>query len=190
MAAKFNDRLAMQALETALAEHAKELQQQTELETSRTQIQNELLEIETELEALNTKSFECSGDLSTALAIDTAVAGHETRKAELKAAHEMAKKKLRLIDNARTRISLDIPLATEAVRTARCTLAASFERWALSQSVVKEAFKILSESRATWNMALGGNLDVERWCIDTIFDCAPSQKQHDDACSLLKFPDE
>ncbi len=186
MASKFNDRMATRALTSALDAHEAALSKQREIEQARTQLQAELLKIEVDLER-NSQPF-TGGDLSTAAEIDAAVTSQENKRTELEHARDLAKRKLRLIDDARTRAGLDLMTTRPNVAEARAALAAAFERWTMALPEIKTALKTMASTRATWDSALAGCLDVDAWCRDLLWDCQPTREQSAAADSLLSIP--
>ena len=185
----FHDELAQQALETAIAEHTKLLRDNRELQASRDALVSEIQTLESELEQLATRPHRQTMALSVS-GIDAAVNSQESRRTELETSRDAAVRRLRLTDDARTRLSGKIANQRESVREKRAALAAAFERWTLSQPVVKEAINHLCLSRAVWDATLGGCLDVEQWSVDLLYDHVPSDSQYSYARKLLVVEDE
>ncbi len=188
MAAKFTDKLTQVALDDALTAYASALEKQKEIEKARTALQTELLDIETKLER-NGQPF-TGVTLTTADEIDAALQGQEDSRIELERQLEFAKRKLRLIVSVRDKANSDIPLAAARVKESRATVAAAFERHALSEPQVKKAFEVLAEVKATWIEALRGYHDENLWAADVLGELVPTEKQCRTARILLRIEDE
>jgi len=186
--AKFSDKLTQQALASALDAHEAALSKQRELEQARDALHVELQNIEKKMEC-NSQPF-TGGDLNTAAAIDDAVTTQENKRAELEHARDLATRKIRLINTARDRASLDLMTTRPNVAEARAALAAAFERWTLQQPAIKSAIKTLCECCAAWTVALAGQIDAERWAADLLFDHTPTEAQYANARELLRIDDE
>lgn len=187
MAKSFTDRIAEKVLADAISAHDGLVKSQAELQASHDALVADIHCIESELEQLADRPF--SGSATSLAEIEAQTLSQENKRTELQQQLEAARLKLRLVDDSRTKTFLELNLAVPRVREARCTMAAGHERWLLSQKPITEGIKAFNEIFVVWDSALGG-LELRQWIYEIFFDNPPTERQHQAARELLKFPDE
>ena len=185
MAAKFSDSLATQALNGAINEHDRLARSQIELQAARDNLLEDIAATQAELTQLAEKPFSTS---STSFAeIEAQTSAQEKTREELQQRLEAEKRKLRLVNDSRTKTSTDLHLASTAVKEGRCTVAASFERH--SRKEIELAVRTLNDARAVWDAALEGGFDFATWSRDLLLEHRPTEAQEQAARALLGTED-
>lgn len=182
---KFHDKLATQALETAIAEHARLIRNQSELQKARDELVSDIERIETDLDQLTDSR---TGGAASLAEIEARTIEQGNTRAELQQQLDVARRKLRLVDASRTKTSLDLSLATTRVKESRATVAAAFERHVRKD--IELAVRTLNTARAVWDEALDGAFDYVDWMHDLLLESRPTEAQYADARRLLRIDDE
>ena len=186
MATKFSNELTQQALAGAINEHDRLARSQIELQSARDNLLEGITALEAELARLAERPFSTS---STSLAeIEAQTSEQENTRAELQRQLEAEKRKLRLVDDSRTKTSTDLHLASTAVKEGRCTVAANLER--RSRKDIAGAVRALNAVRAVWDEALEGGFDFADWARDLLLEHRPTEAQYASAREMLRIEDE
>jgi chromosome segregation ATPase len=195
MAAKFTDKLATQALDQALDDHADAVQRQRELFENKNTVESELKDLDDEISNL-TRSIKTSripaGTRLSVAEIEKLSCDQDAQLEVLKTQHAEKTRKLRLYKMALQQVQQEIMLAKNQVDKARTTLAASFERHILDSAEVKKALDLLRQSWAVWGAALsggGGYFNTETWSASLVAE-PPTNKDFQNARELMRKTDE
>ena len=190
LAQKFHDKLAEQALEQALSNHAEAVQQRDALYTEKESLQTELQGIESELSELDKQQGTRlpAGTCLTVSAIDKALDDQMARKDGLTETLARGKLRLKFIQQACMESNVKVNQAKTNVGEARATLAAAFERHVFSTREVKTAFTMLRQTWAMWDTSITGPgyFDRSQWAAKLAQE-PPADEHYQDARELMRI---